>query len=110
LTAGADPTPQKFFLLPAQALPILILDTSPDTCPKGKRPKGGLPLADTVPLPPPTDWPLYWFAALEKAVEEGDHQTAAEAQLELARLGVRVAYGRPGAGKERAKRVEVPHA
>jgi len=57
-------------------------------------------LADTVSLPSATDWPLYWFAKLEKAVEEGDHQTAAEAQRELARLGVRVAYGRPEAGKE----------
>jgi hypothetical protein len=45
--------------------------------------------------PPVTDWPLYWFARLEKAVEAGDHQTAAEAQRELARLGVRVNYGRP---------------
>jgi hypothetical protein len=67
-------------------------------------------LADIVSLPPPTDWPLYWFAALEKAVEEGGHQAAAEAQRELARLGVRVAYGRPGAGQERATRREVSHA
>jgi hypothetical protein len=44
---------------------------------------------------PVIDWPLYWFAKLEKAVEEGDHQAAAEAQLQLARLGVRVNYGRP---------------
>ena len=49
---------------------------------------------------PPSNWPLYWFAKLEKAVEEGDHQAAAEAQRELERLGVRVAYGRPiGTGK-----------
>ena len=43
----------------------------------------------------PTNWPLYWFARLEKAVESGDHQAAAEAQRELARLGVRVSYGLP---------------
>jgi hypothetical protein len=43
----------------------------------------------------PTDWPLYWFSKLETAVEEGDHQAAAEAQRELARLGVRVSFGRP---------------
>jgi hypothetical protein len=43
---------------------------------------------------------LYWFARLEKAVEQGDHQAAAEAQRELARLGVRVAYGRPGARRQ----------
>lgn len=41
------------------------------------------------------NWPLYWFAQLEKAVEEGDHQAAAEAQRRLARLGVRVHYGLP---------------
>jgi hypothetical protein len=45
--------------------------------------------------PSPTDWPLYWFAKLEKAVEEGDHAAAAEAQRHLARLGVHVNYGRP---------------
>jgi hypothetical protein len=54
-------------------------------------------------LPPPTDWPLYWFARLEKAVEEGDHQTAAEAQRELTRLGVQVAYGRPRANRPEAR-------
>ena len=56
-------------------------------------------MAATASPPPPTDWPLYWFARLEKAVEQGDHQAAAEAQRELARLGVRVAYGRPNAAK-----------
>jgi hypothetical protein len=43
----------------------------------------------------PRDWPLYWFAVLEKAVEVGDHQAAAAAQRELARVGVQVRYGRP---------------
>ena len=51
-------------------------------------------------LPLPTDWPLYWFARLEKAVEVGDHQAAAHAQRELARLGVRVTYGRPKAKQQ----------
>jgi hypothetical protein len=46
------------------------------------------------------DWPLWWFAQLEAAVERGDHQTAAEAQRELARLGVRVAYGRPKSNRQ----------
>jgi hypothetical protein len=55
------------------------------------------------PDPSVIDWPLYWFARLEKAVEDGDHQVAAEAQRELARLGVRVSYGRP-------LRKEVGHA
>jgi hypothetical protein len=41
------------------------------------------------------DWPLWWFARLEAAVERGDHEAAAEAQRQLARLGVRVQYGRP---------------
>ena len=53
-------------------------------------------MADTLSSPPPTEWPLYWFAKLDKAVEDGDHQAAAEAQRELARLGVRVAYGQRG--------------
>ena len=57
-------------------------------------------MAETASLPPPTELPLYWFARLEKAVEQGDHQAAAEAQRELARLGVRVAYGRPGARRQ----------
>jgi hypothetical protein len=39
--------------------------------------------------------PVYWFVILDSAVERGDHETAAIAQRELARLGVRVAYGRP---------------
>jgi hypothetical protein len=57
----------------------------------------------SVSLPaatPVDDWPLYWFAKLEKAVEVGDHRAAAEAQDRLARLGVRVRYGRPRPGKE----------
>jgi hypothetical protein len=57
-------------------------------------------LAKTLTLPQRTDWPLYWFARLEKAVEQGDHEAAAEAQRELARLGVRVAYGRRPAGTQ----------
>jgi hypothetical protein len=44
---------------------------------------------------PPTEAPIYWFAKLEFALEDGDLQAAAEAQRELARLGVRVQYGRP---------------
>lgn len=43
----------------------------------------------------PTEWPVYWFAKLEKAVSDGDHQLAAEAQQELQRLGVKVNYGLP---------------
>ena len=54
----------------------------------------------TNPDPTVKDWPLYWFARLEKAVEEGDHQTAAVAQRHLARLGVQVSYGRPRLRKE----------
>jgi hypothetical protein len=49
--------------------------------------------------PPPaedyTDEPIYWFAILDKAVEQGDHAAAAQSQRELERLGVRVRYGRP---------------
>jgi hypothetical protein len=41
--------------------------------------------------------PLYWFVILEKAVARGDHEAAATAQKELAKLGVVVRYGRPRA-------------
>ncbi len=61
-------------------------------------------MPDLLSKPPVTDWPLYWFARLEKAVEEGDHQAAAEAQRELARLGVRVAYGRPNPKQQEVRR------
>ncbi len=53
--------------------------------------------------PSAVDWPLYWFARLEKAVEAGDHQAAAEAQRNLARLGVHVNYGRPSKEVERGR-------
>jgi hypothetical protein len=42
--------------------------------------------------PPAIDWPVYWFAALEQAVESGDYAAAAKAQQELERLGVAVKY------------------
>jgi hypothetical protein len=58
-----------------------------------------------TPVPDVRDHPIYWFVLLEEAVEEGDHQAAAEAQRELARLGVRVSYGRGD-----ARRREVPCA
>lgn len=56
------------------------------------------------------DWPLWWFAHLEAAVERGDHAAAAEAQRELERLGVRVRYGRPEARRGKpAAREDRPH-
>ena len=49
------------------------------------------------------DWPTYWFAALERAVEASDFQAAAEAQRQLERLGVKVQFvSRPRRGKEGA--------
>lgn len=46
-----------------------------------------------VSLPDPVrNWPLWWFARLEAAIESGDYQTAARAQRELERLGVTVQY------------------
>jgi hypothetical protein len=47
----------------------------------------------TAPTPPASDyqrWPLYWFARLEGALEAGDLEEAAEAQLRLEQLGLRV--------------------
>jgi hypothetical protein len=48
--------------------------------------------ASTLPPDAVRDWPLWWFARLEAAVERGDYQTAARAQRELERLGVTVQY------------------
>jgi hypothetical protein len=48
------------------------------------------------------DKPLYWLVILDQAMEQGDLQLAADAQGELARLGVRIAYGRPKATREEA--------
>ncbi len=47
------------------------------------------------------DWPLWWFAQLELAVERGDHQEAALAQKALEKLGVSVQY--------RGRRPVLPH-
>jgi hypothetical protein len=44
--------------------------------------------------------PLYWLVLLDQAVEVGNFEAAAEAQRELARLGVRVSYGRPKAQRQ----------
>jgi hypothetical protein len=52
-------------------------------------------VANTTESTEYTDQPIYWFALLDRAVERGDHAAAAEAQRELERLGVRVAYGLP---------------
>jgi hypothetical protein len=38
------------------------------------------------------DWPLWHFAQLEAAIEQGDYAAAALAQQELERLGVTVQY------------------
>jgi hypothetical protein len=50
-------------------------------------------LTPTAPAPPASDyqrWPLYWFARLEGALEAGYREEAAEAQLRLEQLGLRV--------------------
>lgn len=50
----------------------------------------------TAPPPtPPEDVPLYWFAALEMALDVGDFRKAAEAKDQLSRLGVTVTHRRP---------------
>jgi hypothetical protein len=47
----------------------------------------------TVTVPEPVrNWPLWWFARLEAAVQRGDYRTAARAQRQLERLGVTVQY------------------
>ena len=49
----------------------------------------------TAPPTPPEDVPLYWFAALELALDVGDFRKAAEAKDQLSRLGVTVTHRRP---------------
>jgi hypothetical protein len=61
-------------------------------------------VASSVVQVPPHDMPLYWFAKLERAVEEGNHQDAADAQRQLDRLGVHVAFGRPKPPRQGATR------
>jgi hypothetical protein len=64
-------------------------------------------MPDTIPEDTPKetiDWPAWWFFRLEAAVECGDHQAAAEAQRQLDRLGVRVAYGRPNVKRQGVRR------
>ncbi len=56
--------------------------------------------SSTLQIEPVEDLPIYWFARLETAVARGDHVAAAEAQRQLARLGVRVNYGRPKRSRE----------
>jgi hypothetical protein len=55
---------------------------------------------------PAEDMPVYWFAVLERAVQEGDFEAAAHAQAELERLGVTVRYRRRPARERR----EAAHA
>jgi hypothetical protein len=51
------------------------------------------------------DWPLWWFAELEAAIERGDYETAHGAAQELERLGVTVVYrGRTPVRMERAQK------
>ena len=59
----------------------------------------------TATLDPATEakrQPVYWFLILEDAANNGDHITAAEAQRELARMGIRVNYGRATDATEEA--------
>jgi hypothetical protein len=48
------------------------------------------PPAPAPPAPDHRQWPLYWFAQLEGALEDGDLARAAEAQAQLEHLGLRV--------------------
>ena len=56
-------------------------------------------MPSTTESRPPQDWPVVWFAELERAIEPGDFVAAARAQQELARLGVVVRWPMPRAGE-----------
>lgn len=51
-------------------------------------------MATTWPKRSRDDSPAYWFVRLETAVGNSDFESAAEAQKQLERLGVRVAFDR----------------
>ncbi len=42
-----------------------------------------------------TNWPLWWFACLDSALERGDNQAAAEALRKLEYLGIEVRFRFP---------------
>jgi hypothetical protein len=46
------------------------------------------------------DDPVVWLLLLERGRQTGDFELAARAKRELARLGIRVSYGRPRTKKE----------
>ena len=59
--------------------------------------------SDYPPVAPASDWPLYWFAELERAVDQNEWAAAETARQELERLGVTVTYRlRPGDREEAA--------
>ena len=43
------------------------------------------------------NWPLYWFASLDHALAEKNHEAAREAIHELARLGIEIRFLLPPA-------------
>jgi hypothetical protein len=63
----------------------------------------------TDTCPPIQDWPLYWFAQLEQAIDRGEFEQAAEAARQLRRLGVEVRYRR-GMQPDRQQKRGKPHA
>jgi len=48
------------------------------------------------------DWPLWWFARLENALERGDHAAARLALRNLDRLGIEIRFVLPLGRKEAA--------
>lgn len=52
-------------------------------------------MADTQKSNDATQQPIYWFAIWERTAAQGDYERAAQAQRELARLGVIVRPCRP---------------
>jgi hypothetical protein len=68
-----------------------------------------------MPAPAPTGphyqhWPLYWFAQLEAALEGGDLAQAADAQLQLEQLGLRVRPLAPWTGAGLGERACSPNS
>jgi hypothetical protein len=64
-------------------------------------------------MPPPSpdrvaDWPLWWFARLESALERGDDRAAAAAVRKLEQLGIEVRFLVPPGRAGRRVAAEAP--
>lgn len=73
---------------PGDPRPLEFIDSPLPSEPQARE----SPMPKQQTYPPATETPLYWFLKLELAVEARNFEQAAQAQRQLARLGVEVRY------------------